>query len=132
MSTVLDEIAVATAQVVRLEDKTDALAMSRDTFSRNTRIQLGQVFDALGELMTPSDLPRRPINFVGADDKGSKRKPWGQDSRDDGSGRFIAAGTDESRNERPQEIRSSLRSRVLCPISFMLEITTRSSGRSCL
>ena len=47
-----------------LEDKTDALAMSHDTFSRNTRNQLKQVFDALRELMTPPDPPKRPIGFV--------------------------------------------------------------------
>ena len=47
-----------------LEDKTEALAMSHDTFSRNTRNQLKQVFDALRELMTPPDPPKRPIGFV--------------------------------------------------------------------
>lgn len=47
-----------------LEDKTEALAMSHDTFSRNTRAQLKQVFDALRELMTPPDPPKRPIGFV--------------------------------------------------------------------
>ena len=40
-----------------LEHKTEALAMSHDTFSRNTRVQLQQVFDALRELMTPPDPP---------------------------------------------------------------------------
>lgn len=38
--------------------------MSHDTFSRNTRDQLKQVFDALRELMTPPDPPKRPIGFV--------------------------------------------------------------------
>ncbi len=33
-------------------------------FSRNTRNQLKQVFDALRELMTPPDPPKRPIGFV--------------------------------------------------------------------
>lgn len=47
-----------------LEDKTEALAMSHDTFSRNTRAQLKQVFDALRELMTPPEPPKRPIGFV--------------------------------------------------------------------
>ena len=55
-----------------LEDKTEALAMSHDTFSRNTRNQLKQVFDALRELMTPPDPPKRPIGFVTTDDKGKK------------------------------------------------------------
>jgi len=47
-----------------LDQKTEALAMSHDTFSRNTRNQLKQVFDALRELMTPPDPPKRPIGFV--------------------------------------------------------------------
>lgn len=55
-----------------LEDKTEALAMSHDTFSRNTRNQLKQVFDALRELMTPPDPPKRPIGFVTTEDKGKK------------------------------------------------------------
>jgi hypothetical protein len=55
-----------------LEQKTEALAMSHDTFSRNTRAQLKQVFDALRELMTPPDPPKRPIGFVTPEDKGKK------------------------------------------------------------
>ena len=55
-----------------LENKTEALAMQHDTFSRNTRNQLKQVFDALRELMTPPDPPKRPIGFVISDDKGKK------------------------------------------------------------
>lgn len=57
-----------------LEEKTEALAMSHDTFSRNTRNQLKQVFDALRELMTPPDPPKRPIGFVTTDDKSKKAK----------------------------------------------------------
>jgi len=60
-------------RLAELEDKTEALAMSHDTFSRNTRAQLKQVFDALRELMTPPDPPKRPIGFVTPDDKGSKK-----------------------------------------------------------
>jgi hypothetical protein len=56
-----------------LEDKTEALAMSHDTFSRNTRNQLKQVFDALRELMTPPEPTKRPIGFVTPEDKGSKK-----------------------------------------------------------
>jgi hypothetical protein len=48
------------------------LAMSHDTFSRNTRAQLKQVFDALRELMTPPDPPKRPIGFVTPEDKKDK------------------------------------------------------------
>jgi ORF6N domain len=62
-----------------LERKTEALAQSHDTFSRNSRAQLKQVFDALRELMTPPDPPKRPIGFVTPEDrkgaaKGLKRK----------------------------------------------------------
>ena len=55
-----------------LEHTTEALAMRHDTFSRNTKNQLKQVFDALRELMTPPDPPKRPIGFV-IDDKASKK-----------------------------------------------------------
>jgi hypothetical protein len=56
-----------------LEDKTEALAMSHDTFSRNTRNQLKQVFDALRELMTPPEPPKRPIGFINPEDTGGKK-----------------------------------------------------------
>jgi ORF6N domain len=59
-------------RLAELEDKTEAPAMSHDTFSRNTRAQLKQVFDALRELMTPPDPPKRPIGFVTPQDKGKK------------------------------------------------------------
>ena len=55
-----------------LEHKTEALALSHDTFSRNTRAQLKQVFDALRELMTPPEQPKRPIGFV-IDDKANSK-----------------------------------------------------------
>jgi hypothetical protein len=51
-------------QLAELQDKTESLAMSHDTFSRNTRVQLKQVFDALRELMTPPEPPKRPIGFI--------------------------------------------------------------------
>ena len=60
-------------RLAELEDKTEALAMNHDTFSRNTRNQLKQVFDALRELMTPPDPPKRPIGFISPEDKGSKK-----------------------------------------------------------
>jgi hypothetical protein len=59
-------------RLAELEDKTEALAMNHDTFSRNTRKQLREVFDALRELMTPPDPPKRPIGFINPDDKGKK------------------------------------------------------------
>lgn len=59
-------------RLAELEEKAEALAMSHDTFSRNTRNQLKQVFDALRELMTPTDPPRRPIGSVTSDEQKSK------------------------------------------------------------
>lgn len=61
-------------RLAELEAKTEALAMSHDSFSRNTRAQLKQVFDALRELMTPVDPPKRPIGFVTPPDKSTKGK----------------------------------------------------------
>jgi hypothetical protein len=55
-----------------LEEATEALAMAHDNLSRNTRSQFKQVFDALRELMTPPDPPKRPIGFVTPEDKGKK------------------------------------------------------------
>jgi phage regulator Rha-like protein len=60
-------------RLAELEEKTEALAMSHDTFSHNTRAQLKKVFDALRELMTPPDPPKRPIGFINPEDKGSKK-----------------------------------------------------------
>jgi len=59
-------------RLAELEEKTEALAMNHDTFSRNTRNQLKQVFDALRELMTPPEPPKRPIGFINPEDKGKK------------------------------------------------------------
>ena len=59
-------------RLAELEDKTEALAMSHDTFSHNTRAQLKKVFDALRELMTQPDPPKRPIGFINPEDKGKK------------------------------------------------------------
>jgi hypothetical protein len=59
-------------RLAELEDKTEALTQNHDTFSRNMRNQLKQVFDALRELMTPPDPPKRPIGFVTHEDKKGK------------------------------------------------------------
>ena len=59
-------------RLTELEEKTEGIAMAHDTFSRNTRNQLKQVFDALRELMTPPDPPKRPIGFINPEDKGKK------------------------------------------------------------
>jgi hypothetical protein len=64
-----------------LEHKTEGIALAHDTFSRNTRIQLKQFFDAIRQLMTPPDPPKRPIGFVTQQDKG--RRPRGQEVRPD-------------------------------------------------
>lgn len=47
-----------------LEEKTESLALQHDSFTHNTRAQLKQVFEALRQLMTPPDPPRRPIGFI--------------------------------------------------------------------
>lgn len=47
-----------------LEMKTESLGISHDTFSRNTRLQLRQLLDAVRELTTPPDPPKRPIGFI--------------------------------------------------------------------
>jgi len=48
--------------------------MQHDTFSRNTRAQLKQVFDAIRELMTPPEPPKQPIGFVPPQDKSKGSK----------------------------------------------------------
>jgi len=57
-----------------LEQKTEALALNQDAFSRNTRAQLKQVFDALRDLMTPPEPAKRPIGFITPEDKGKKTR----------------------------------------------------------
>ncbi len=47
-----------------LEMKTENLEMSHDAFSRNTRLQLRQLLDAVRELTTPPDPQKRPIGFI--------------------------------------------------------------------
>jgi hypothetical protein len=61
-------------RITALEQKTEVLAMKHDGFSRNTRAQLKQMFDALRELMTPPDPPKRPIGFVIHNEKPNKPK----------------------------------------------------------
>jgi hypothetical protein len=60
-----------------LEQKTEGLSLSHDTFShdtfsRNTRDQLKQLIEAVNHLMTPPEPPKRPIGFVTPKDKGKK------------------------------------------------------------
>lgn len=62
-------------RLTELELTTERLELSHDTFSRNTRNQLRQVFEALRELaekVTPPESPqppKRPIGFVHPEDK---------------------------------------------------------------
>ena len=56
-------------RLTELEDKTQGLALTHDTLSRNTRNQLKQIFDALRELMTPPEPPKRPIGFITPENK---------------------------------------------------------------
>ncbi|MDH4482761.1 MAG: ORF6N domain-containing protein [Rhodoferax sp.] len=65
-------------RLAELEMKTESLELSHDTFSRNTRLQLRQLLDAVRELTTPPESPKRPIGFVALEDK--KDKPSNPDS----------------------------------------------------
>jgi hypothetical protein len=51
-------------RLLALEMKTESLEMSHDTFSRNTRLQLRQLLDAVRALTTPPEPPKRPIGFI--------------------------------------------------------------------
>jgi len=60
-------------QLNALEEKTEAMSMQHDTFARNTRAQLKQVFDAIRELMTPPEpQKKRPIGFITGEEKPKK------------------------------------------------------------
>lgn len=56
-------------RLAELEMKTESRELSHDTFSRNTRLQLRQLLDAVRELTTPPDPPTPPIGFITPDDK---------------------------------------------------------------
>ena len=62
-------------RLAELEMKTESLELSHDTFSRNTRLQLRQLVEALRELTTPPEPAKRPIGFVTHEEK--KEKPPG-------------------------------------------------------
>lgn len=61
-----------------LEDKSEVLAMRHGTFSHNTRAQLKKLFDAIRELMTPPEPPKRPIGFVPQEDKKGTKSAHGK------------------------------------------------------
>jgi hypothetical protein len=56
-------------RLAELEMRTESLELSHDSFSRNTRLQLRQLLDAVRELTTPPDPTKRPIGFVTPEDK---------------------------------------------------------------
>lgn len=66
-------------RLAELEMKTESLELSHDTFSRNTRLQLRQLLDAVRELTTPPQPPKRPIGFLPLEDE--KDKPRGAATR---------------------------------------------------
>lgn len=72
----LRELAASHAELAQrlaeLEDKTEALAQDHDTFSRNARIQLKQLIEAVNQLIAPPEPPKRPIGFVTHEDKKGK------------------------------------------------------------
>ena len=61
-----------------LEQKTEGLALTHDSVSRNTRAQLRQLIEAVNQLMAPPDPPnppnppKRPIGFINPEEKGKK------------------------------------------------------------
>ena len=60
-------------QLNALEEKTEMMALQHDSFARNTRVQLKQVFDAIRELMTPPEpQKKRPIGFITGEEKPKK------------------------------------------------------------
>jgi len=62
-----------------LEQKTEGLALSHETFSRNTRLQLKQLFDAIRALITP-----RPRDLSSSLRQRTRaRSPRGRDERRD-------------------------------------------------
>jgi hypothetical protein len=58
-----------------LENKTELMSVQHDTFAHNARAQLKQMFEAIRELMTLPDAPKkRPIEFVTPEDASTKPK----------------------------------------------------------
>ena len=67
-------------RLAELEMKTESLDMQHDTFSRNTRNQLREVFEAIRALTMPVDPPKRPIGFVHPEDKPAPKASKGKKS----------------------------------------------------
>jgi hypothetical protein len=64
-------------RLAALEMKTESLELSHGSFSQNTRLQLRQLLEAVRELRTQPEPPKRPIGFVPLEDKGKKDKVKG-------------------------------------------------------
>ena len=56
------------------EEQTEVIAMNHDTFSSTTRNHMKQLCEALRELMTSLDPPKRPIGFINPENTGKKTK----------------------------------------------------------
>lgn len=64
-----------------LEEKTELIAMQHDAFSRNTRVQLRQLFDGLRELAAHREPPKRTIGFVPPQEKKNAKSSRGKSKR---------------------------------------------------
>ena len=69
-----------------LEEKTEALPMQHDAFSRNTRAQMRQVLEALRELTVPPEPAKRPIGFVA---RGEEEQAGRQDCEQVGGSQIL-------------------------------------------
>ncbi len=56
-------------QAANVLASSQAVEMPHDNFSRNTRLQLRQLLDAVRELTAPPEPPKRPIGFLTHEDK---------------------------------------------------------------
>ena len=61
-------------RLAELEEKTEALALQQGTFANNTRAQLKQVFEAIRQLTTPEDPPKRAIGFTARHEPQAKKE----------------------------------------------------------
>ena len=53
--------------------RVDAAVLAHDSSSRNTCLQLKQVFDAIRELMTPPEPKSGQIGFIQPEEKAAKK-----------------------------------------------------------
>ena len=56
-------------RLAEIEEKTERLELSHDMFSRNTRNQLRQLFEAMRALTVPPEPPKRPFGFMPPEEK---------------------------------------------------------------